>query len=73
MLKINLQAVRLIVIVVYFTILFVGIAMIFLPGSAMIVIPFGLGMIVIEVFWARKLLEIIKNKYHQKKEMNHAS
>jgi hypothetical protein len=64
---------RLIVIVVYFTIFFVVIAMIFLPESTILVIPLGLGTLSIEGLWARKLLKTIKNKYHQKKEVNHAS
>ena len=54
------QAKRIIVIVVGFTILFIGIAMIALPGPAILVIPLGLGILVTELLWARKLLKTIK-------------
>jgi tetrahydromethanopterin S-methyltransferase subunit E len=63
----------LIVIVVYFTIFFVWIAMVFLPKLSILVILIGLVILLIEWLWARKLLKTIKNKYYQKKEVNHAS
>ncbi|MBU0558206.1 MAG: PGPGW domain-containing protein [Bacteroidetes bacterium] len=62
------QARRLIVIVVGFTILLIGIAMIALPGPAFIVIPLSLGILGTELIWARKLLDKIKKKI-QKKEI----
>jgi tetrahydromethanopterin S-methyltransferase subunit E len=71
--KIILQAMCLIVIVVYFTIFFVWIAMVFLPKLSILVILIGLVILLIEWLWARKLLKTIKNKYYQKKEVNHAS
>ncbi len=54
------QAKRMIVIVIGFTILFAGIAMIVLPGPAFIVIPIGLALLATEFIWARRLLKAIK-------------
>lgn len=56
------QAKRLIVIVIGFTILAAGIAMIVLPGPAVIVIPVGLAMLATEFIWARKLLDRVKER-----------
>jgi len=56
------QAKRLIVIVVGFTVLMIGIAMIVLPGPAFIVIPLGLAILASEFVWARGLLNKIKSK-----------
>jgi tellurite resistance protein TerC len=56
------QAKRLIVIVVGFTVLLIGIAMIALPGPAFIVIPLGLAILASEFVWARRLLNKIKSK-----------
>jgi tellurite resistance protein TerC len=50
------QAKRVIVIVVGFTVLVIGIALIVLPGPATLVIPLGLGMLATEFVWARRLL-----------------
>lgn len=56
------QAKRLIVIVIGFTILAAGIAMIVLPGPAVIVIPVGLAILATEFIWARKLLDRVKER-----------
>jgi tellurite resistance protein TerC len=56
------QAKRLIVIVVGFTVLAIGIAMIVLPGPAFVVIPLGLAILASEFIWAKQLLNKIKNK-----------
>ena len=56
------QAKRLIVIVLGFTVLLIGIAMIALPGPAFIVIPLGLAILASEFVWARRLLSKIKSK-----------
>ena len=57
------QAKRLIVIVIGFTILTVGIAMIVLPGPAVVVIPIGLTILATEFVWARKLLVTAKDRF----------
>jgi tellurite resistance protein TerC len=62
---------RFIVIVVGFTILFVGIALLVLPGPAFIVIPLGLGLLATELLWAKSLLKSIKKPFQHKKETNH--
>ena len=56
------QAKRIIIIVIGFTILLIGIAMIVLPGPAIIVIPLGLGILASELLWARKLIDKLKSK-----------
>jgi uncharacterized protein (TIGR02611 family) len=56
------QAKRLIVIVIGFTILVAGIAMIVLPGPAFVVIPVGLAILATEFIWARTLLHRVKER-----------
>jgi len=51
---------RIIVTVVGFTVLFIGIAMIVLPGPAFIVIPLGLAILAGEFVWAERLLKKVK-------------
>ncbi len=60
------QIKRTIVSVVGFTILFLGIAMILLPGPAFILIPLGLGILASEYPWARRMLERIKGWIQRK-------
>lgn len=66
------QAKRLIVIVVGSTILLMGIAMIVLPGPAVLVIPVGLGVLATELVWARRLLNKLKSTFQKGKGKNHA-
>jgi tellurite resistance protein TerC len=56
------QAKRLVVIVIGFTILAAGIAMIVLPGPAVVVIPVGLALLATEFLWARKLLGTVQSR-----------
>ena len=67
-LKIAGQAKKLIIIVTGFTILLIGIAMIVLPGPAIIVVPMGLAILSTEFVWAAGLLKTIKDKYQKTKE-----
>lgn len=46
-----------VVTVVGFTVLSVGIAMMVLPGPAVVVIPLGLAILATEFVWARRLLD----------------
>lgn len=48
---------RAIVAVIGFTVLLIGVAMIVLPGPAILVIPLGLGILATEFVWARRLLQ----------------
>ena len=48
---------RAIVAVIGFTVLLIGVAMIVLPGPAILVIPLGLSILATEFVWARRLLE----------------
>lgn len=56
------QAKRLVVVVIGFTILAAGVAMIVLPGPAVVVIPIGLAILATEFIWARKLLVRAKER-----------
>ena len=56
------QAKRIIVVVIGFTVLIVGIALIVLPGPAILVIPVGLAILATEFLWARRLLVRFKWK-----------
>jgi uncharacterized protein (TIGR02611 family) len=59
------QAKRLIVIVVGFTVLVIGMAMIVLPGPAILVIPLGLTILATELVWARNMLKKLRSKIHK--------
>ena len=62
------QAKRLLIAVTGFTVLIVGIAMIVLPGPAVIIIPAGLGILATEFVWARILLTKAKNTFSKIKK-----
>jgi len=53
-------------IVAGFLVLLVGIAMIVLPGPAVVVIPLGLGLLAVEFKWARQLLKRFKERVSKK-------
>lgn len=52
---------RLIVTVVGATVLLIGVAMIVLPGPAVVVIPLGLSILALEFAWAKRLLDRVKD------------
>jgi uncharacterized protein (TIGR02611 family) len=62
------QVKKIIVGVIGFTILFIGILLLVLPGPAFIVIPIGLGILATEFLWARRILDKVKEKVKQGKE-----
>jgi uncharacterized protein (TIGR02611 family) len=64
------QAKRLVVIVIGFTILAIGIAMIVLPGPAIIVIPVGLALLATEFIWAKKLLVAVRTRIDRMRKGN---
>lgn len=64
------QAKRLVVTVIGFTILAAGIAMIVLPGPAIVVIPVGLAILATEFIWARKLLVTVKERIKRMRQGN---
>lgn len=64
------QAKRLVVMVIGFTILAAGVAMIVLPGPAFVVIPVGLALLATEFIWARKLLDMAKERVRRMKKGN---
>ncbi len=47
---------RIVVLVMGMTVLLIGIAMIILPGPAVVVIPLGLAILATEFAWARRML-----------------
>lgn len=51
---------RLVITVIGITILLIGVAMIVLPGPALIVIPLGLAVLGLEYAWARRWLRKLK-------------
>jgi uncharacterized protein (TIGR02611 family) len=53
---------RIAIAVVGSTVLLVGIAMLVLPGPALLVIPIGLGILGLEFAWARHWLNTIKER-----------
>jgi len=59
---------RIIIAVIGFTVLMFGIAMIVLPGPAVLVIPAGLAILATEFVWARRLLKRLKDKLYGSKE-----
>jgi tellurite resistance protein TerC len=54
------RAKRLIIAVVGFTVLLIGVALLVLPGPALLVIPVGLAILATEFMWARRLLARVK-------------
>ena len=52
-----------------FTVLIAGLAMLVLPGPALIVIPIGLAMLSLEFVWAEGLLEraLVKGEHAKRK------
>lgn len=48
------------------TVLAIGVAMIVLPGPAMIVIPVGLGILAAEFAWARRMLHWLKREANRR-------
>lgn len=64
------QAKRLIVIVIGSTVLAAGIAMIVLPGPALVVIPIGLAILATEFVWARRLLVSVRERIERMRKGN---
>lgn len=62
------QARKLIITVVGFTVLLIGLAMIVLPGPAVVVIPIGLGILASEFIWAKRMLRRVKRNASHMKE-----
>jgi uncharacterized protein (TIGR02611 family) len=60
------QVKRLMIAVIGFTVLAIGLALIVLPGPAILVIPAGLAILSIEFAWARNLLKRMKEKLSRK-------
>jgi uncharacterized protein (TIGR02611 family) len=54
---------RVVIGVIGFTVLLIGVAMLVLPGPAVLIIPIGLGILATEFVWARNLFKRVKNKF----------
>jgi len=61
------RAKRLVIAVTGFTVLVAGIAMIVLPGPAILVIPAGVGILATEFIWARTLLAKATSRFNNNK------
>ena len=48
---------RTVVAVIGFTVLLIGLAMVVLPGPAVVVIPLGLAILATEFVWAKRMLQ----------------
>lgn len=59
------QARRVVVAVVGGTVLLIGVAMLVLPGPALVVIPTGLAILGLEFAWARRWLERVRQQARQ--------
>ncbi len=66
------HAKRWIIIVIGFSVLLLGIALIFLPGPAILVIPLGLAILGTELLWARRLWKRIKGQKEEEEESRKA-
>jgi uncharacterized protein (TIGR02611 family) len=68
---------RMVVAVIGFTVLLIGLAMVVLPGPAIIVIPLGLAILATEFVWAKRVLEkaraTIARKGARKKEQSNTA
>lgn len=62
------QARRILLIVVGFTLLALGIIMIFTPGPGTPVILMGLGLLAAEFVWARRIMERVKREAERFKD-----
>jgi tellurite resistance protein TerC len=60
------QARRLVIFVVGMSLVLVGVAMIFLPGPAVIVIPAGLAVLSLEFAWAKRFLRRVRQGISEK-------
>lgn len=58
---------RVIVGVIGFTVLLIGVAMVVLPGPAIVVIPLGLAILATEFVWARRVLKKAKGYFDKVK------
>jgi hypothetical protein len=52
------------------TILLIGVALVFLPGPAFIVIPVGLAVLASEFAWARRWLDKARRVFKRKRKQN---
>jgi len=50
-----------VILIMGMTVLLIGIAMIILPGPALVVIPVGLAILATEFAWARRWLNVMRN------------
>ncbi len=53
---------RAVVFVLGISVVLVGIVMIVAPGPAVVVIPLGIGILATEFLWARRILELVKER-----------
>lgn len=59
---------KVIVLVIGGTVVLFGVALIFLPGPAFVVIPVGLAILALEFAWAKNLLDRLKARLQSAKD-----
>jgi uncharacterized protein (TIGR02611 family) len=64
---------RLIVAAFGITLLIIGIAMIVLPGPAIVVVPLALGILATEYVWARRLLHRVRERIEEYRKSKNTS
>jgi tellurite resistance protein TerC len=62
---------RIVVGVIGGTIVLIGVALIFLPGPAFIVLPIGLAVLASEFAWARRWLDKARKVFKRKRKTRH--
>lgn len=64
------KAKRIVIAIIGFTVLAIGIAMIALPGPAIIVILIGLSILASEFIWAQRLLQKVRERILKMNNIN---
>ncbi len=59
---------RIFTVIIGFTLLLIGLAMIVLPGPAVLIIPLGLAVLATEFVWAKRLLRKLKSTFDRQQE-----
>jgi len=54
---------KILVAIIGFTLLLIGVAMILLPGPAILVIPLGLAVLASEFVWAKRWVKKLKRRF----------
>ena len=67
------QGRRLVILIIGGSLVLIGVALIFLPGPAFLVIPAGLAVLAIEFAWARRFLQRIRRGLSERNRQSRMS